>query len=299
MAERKYENVWQKMLLEEAEEKEAKARKEEGEHLDYHLDGLLNDRPLLPPDQMKRLDYDFDLGEPLAGPGAKGYQDVDIVVNARRDTRDAIHYIDGLGQFDNVQRRARDLGLTETAAENAYFRRAAFEAANGGPFKSYPPSDHSAQLGLTAGGAIIAPGAGGSVQGSLALNLPDIHNGGDFGLTGTLQAAGGVGGGAYAGTGWGAQAGYAKSVPQTIFSFGNSNYAEGDIGALAVNGSLSANLNDKGDPESIGANKGFGSARIGPSGGAGAFVGKQGQVSVTLTPNTIANILRGKFITLP
>lgn len=321
MTERRYANVWQKMLLEEQEEKERAAANAESQRMledyDRMMQGAAADRQRTAERKLgydigslpasgrvtqppPRLPYDFDLGEPLAGPSAKGYQDGDIVVNARRDTRDAVRYIDGLGQFDNVQRSARALGLTETAAENAYFRHAAHESTDRGRlFKSYPPSNHSAQLGLAGGGAIIAPGAGGSLQGSLALNLPDVQNAGDFGLIATGQAAGGVGGGAYAGTGWGAQAGYAKSVPQTIISFSGSKYAEGDIGALAVNGSLSANLDDKGDLDSVGANRGFGSVKIGPSGGAGAFVGKQGQMSITLTPNTVTNLLKGRLITLP
>lgn len=324
MSERPYANVWQKMLLEEQEVKERAAADAESRRLleDYErmLQGAAADRQR---NAERKLGYDigalpdfdgvtqpeprlaYDLtgldnthvanGKPEGGRDAN-----DIIVNARRDTRDAIRYVDGLGQFDNVQRRARSLGLTETAAENAYFRQAALEAANsGGQFRNYPPSDHSAQLGLTGGGAIIAPGAGGSLQASLALNLPDVRNAGDFGLTGTLQAAGGVGGGAYAGTGVGAQAGYASNVPETLFSIGKSNYAEADIGAGLLNGSLSANLDDKGDLDSLGVNKGFGTAKAGLGGGLGAFVGKQGQVSITLTPNAIANILKGKVLTLP
>jgi hypothetical protein len=99
----KYENVWQKMLLEEAEEKERAAADAEGRRMleDYErmLQGAARDRQgnaerklgydvgalpnfggvTQPP---PRLGYDFDLDDPLAGPG--GYRVDDIVVNGRR-----------------------------------------------------------------------------------------------------------------------------------------------------------------------------------------------------------------------
>lgn len=107
MTDRRYANVWQKMLLEEQEEKERAAANAESQHMlddyDRMLQGAAVDRQrnaerklgydtaalpasggvTQPP---PRLPYDFDLGDPLAGPGADGYLDGDIVVNGHHKT---------------------------------------------------------------------------------------------------------------------------------------------------------------------------------------------------------------------
>lgn len=103
MTERRYANVWQKMLLEEQEEKERAAANAESQRMledyDRMLQGAAADRQrnaerklgydigtlpdfggvTQPP---PRLPYDLDLDDPLAGPG--GYRVDDIVVNGRR-----------------------------------------------------------------------------------------------------------------------------------------------------------------------------------------------------------------------
>ncbi|WP_139114780.1 M23 family metallopeptidase [Rhizorhabdus dicambivorans] len=112
MPERPYANVWQKMLLEEAEENgRARDRRDLDDYedmlkmaglesglppepqpratpspapkLDYHVGALPDFGSVTQPPP--RLPYDFDLEDPLAGPG--GYQVDDIVVNGRRHQR--------------------------------------------------------------------------------------------------------------------------------------------------------------------------------------------------------------------
>lgn len=108
MTEPRYKNVWQKMLLEEKEEKERVAANTESQRMledyDRMMQGAAADRQrnaerklgydmgalpdfggvTQPP---PRLPYEFDLGEPLAGLGAEGYLDGDIVVNGRDRAR--------------------------------------------------------------------------------------------------------------------------------------------------------------------------------------------------------------------
>jgi len=112
LPERPYANVWQKMLLEEAEEnRRARDRRDLDDYeqmlkmaglesglrpesqpraapspaprLDYDMAALPDFGGVTQPPP--RLPYDFDLGEPLAGPGE--YQDGEIVVEGRHPSR--------------------------------------------------------------------------------------------------------------------------------------------------------------------------------------------------------------------
>jgi YD repeat-containing protein len=153
------------------------------------------------------------------------------------------------------------------------------------------PAPYQVQLGITAGGAAIAPTVGGSLQASAVLNIPDTRQAGDFGIVFNGQAAGGIGGGAFAGVGAGLQGAASGPASQTLLSFGSSRYVEGDIGAYGIDGSASANFGKDG-VESAGVGRGL----FGPGLGLGSFVGQQGTVTVTITPNTIVNVFRGKVI---
>lgn len=135
------------------------------------------------------------------------------------------------------------------------------------------------QLGVNFSAGVIAPGAGGSAQASAMLNYSRT-TAWDHGVVITIQVAGGVGGGGYAGVGPGVQGAFADSVSQNIFSMNASNYAELNGGAgFAASGS--AAWNNKGNWSAAGGGGKAGFV------GAGAFVGKQGQIAFTFTGNTL------------
>ncbi|WP_231730306.1 hypothetical protein [Novosphingobium sp. Fuku2-ISO-50] len=141
------------------------------------------------------------------------------------------------------------------------------------------------QAGATLSAAAIG-GVGGSGQLSAVVNAPSALHPGDFGVVVTLQGAYGAAIGKYVGGGLGVTGQYAKTVPNTIFDWGTSSYAEADSAFGLAQGSASATVDYKGNVTSAGISK----AGLGPGEGGGAFVGFQGSTTLTITGTSLWNM---------
>lgn len=93
--------------------------------------------------------------------------------------------------------------------------------------------------------------------------------------------------------------GTSSSVPKTLLAFSGSSYAELDVGVGPANGAIGVAWHKNGNIDPLSINRGFDSVRLGVGGGIGAFFGKQGQVVLTITPNSVINAFRGDFVTIP
>jgi len=148
------------------------------------------------------------------------------------------------------------------------------------------------QGGFGAAAAIIAPSAGGSVQGAVLANV-SAQNVMDDGILFQAQGAGGLGYGAFAGGGTAIIGGASNSTPSTLLTFSLSKYEEADLGVGPVSGSLSRSRDADGNWAYSG-----GRGVVGPAAGVGAFKGYAGGFGLSITPQTLSNLaFKGQFIT--
>ena len=84
----------------------------------------------------------------------------------------------------------------------------------------------AATIGLSGAGSIIVIGVGANLSANLQLNVAGANSN----ISLSLQAAGGLGGGAYVGAGGGLVGGIGGSVPAPGFSTDYGSYLEGDAG---------------------------------------------------------------------
>jgi hypothetical protein len=161
-------------------------------------------------------------------------------------------------------------------------------------YSTVPNNDGSGQIGLVVGGALIPGTVGLSVQTSAGLvgSLTDLGN---SGLTSNLQFAGGLGLGGYVGAGGGLYVSAASSTPHTLLVLSFTPYAEvdtgEDLGSISASGTF-----DKDGNYSVSDTKDL---KLGPGFGGGVFGGFQGSASYMVTPNSVVNFFRGKWVTLP
>ena len=143
--------------------------------------------------------------------------------------------------------------------------------------------------GVSASGAVIAPGFGASASGTLGLNLGPINGDSTVYLQGQV-AAGVEAGGGFAAAGLGPTMNYG---PAPTTGFASSSHVEADVGGPALSGSASLDRDKNGRISPSGGLGGRGGA--GP-GGAGAFVGRAETGTLAIKVNTtrlIVNIILG------
>lgn len=149
----------------------------------------------------------------------------------------------------------------------------------------------AATIGLSGAGSIIVIGVGANLSANLQLNVAGANSN----ISLSLQAAGGLGGGAYVGAGGGLVGGIGGSVPAPGFSTDYGSYLEGDAG-WGPSGSFSTSQSASStslqvSPPWFGPLSRLG---VGAGAGAGAFGGdgkSSGYAAVTLASPTLCQIL--------
>jgi hypothetical protein len=145
--------------------------------------------------------------------------------------------------------------------------------------------------GYSATAIVRAPEAAASIGGtasvSAVVNVPtSLATAGDAGVVASAQVAGGIGQGTFVGAGPSVQIGYAKQTEKTVLSSACGPYAEVDRKETQISTSV-----DREGVSSVTVSQGVKVPSVPsiPSVGTGGFAGGSCSVTVTLTPNAVAN----------